>query len=121
MGPAESDGGKIDVKELFKQANRPKRMLANQARQPESNEVHALLRDNLERANAAGLNDVGVPRRRLSRRKRDYFLILIPVDIFFALLAWRGGNPMTFAYGVGGFMIFSLGLTWLMWFVMEDY
>lgn len=30
-------------------------------------------------------------------------------------------NPMTLAYGIGGMIVFTLGLTWVMWFVMDDY
>ena len=89
---------------------------------PAETEVHALLRDNHARANAAGLNDVAPRVRRPSRRKRDYWLLLIPINAFFAFMAFGPyRNPMTLAYGIGGMIVFTLGLTWVMWFVMDDY
>ena len=85
-------------------------------------EVHALLRDNLDRANAAGLNDLTPQLRRRSRRKRDYWLLLFTVNAFFAFAAFGPyANPMTQFYGFAGFIMFTLGLTWVMWFVMDDY
>src|SRR5688500_9204977 len=38
------------------------------------NDVQAILRDNLARANAAGLNDLAPKPKRRSRRNRDYWL-----------------------------------------------
>src|SRR5262245_43999880 len=39
------------------------------------NEVHAMLRDNLTRANVAGLNDLAPLPPKRSRRKRHYWLL----------------------------------------------
>jgi hypothetical protein len=89
---------------------------------PRENDVHAMLRDNLARANAAGLNDVPVGPKRRSRRKRDYFLLLIPVNGFFGFMAFGPhANAVSFVYGLAGIVVFSIGLTWVMWFVMDDY
>lgn len=86
------------------------------------NEVHALLQDNHARANAAGLNDVAPFRPRRSRRKRDYWILLLPINAFFGFMAFGPfRNPMTFTYGLAGMIVFTLGLTWVMWFVMDDY
>ena len=120
-GPNESDDGRIDVRNLFKQANRPGPALVRKARAAAANDVNALLRDNLARANAAGLNAVDTRPKRASRRKRDYWLLLITIDLFFLSFVLFGGNVMTFAYGIAGFIIFTLRLTWIMWFVMDDY
>ncbi len=87
-----------------------------------ANDVHGILRDNLTRANAAGLNDLAPKVRRASRRKRDYWLLLLSINAFFAFVAFGPyANPMTKLYGLAGFIMFTLGLTWVMWFVMDDY
>jgi hypothetical protein len=120
-GPSEINHGRIDVKDLFKHASTPGRALSRKER-AEANEVHAVLAANHARANAAGLNEVSLRPRRASRRKRDYWLLLIPVNAFFAFVAFGPyRNPMTFIYGLAGMVLFSIGLTWAMWFVMDDY
>lgn len=87
-----------------------------------ANDVHAILRDNLARADAAGLNDFAPPSRKRSRRKRDYWLLLLTVNALFAFVAFGPySNPMTQLYALAGFIMFSLGLTWVMWFVFDDY
>jgi hypothetical protein len=120
-GPSEINQGRIDVRDLFKQANRPGPALSRKKR-AEANQVHALLAANHARANAAGLNQVEPRARRPSRRKRDYWLILVSANAFFAFVAFGPyRNPMTFVYGLAGMILVSLGLTWVMWFVMDDY
>lgn len=86
------------------------------------NDVHAMLRANLERRRAAGLEELPPPPPRRSRRKRDYWLVLIPVDLFFAaVLVAPGASTGMKMYALGGLVIFTIGLTWVMWFVMDDY
>jgi hypothetical protein len=88
----------------------------------ETSDVHAMLRDNLERENAAGLNDVTLPPKKRSRRKRDYWLMLLPVNAFFAWRAFGpGASVVTLVYGIGGMAFFTAALTWVMWFVLDDY
>jgi hypothetical protein len=82
---------------------------------PEENEIHAVLRDNLARANAAGLNEVS-PRPRRSRRRRDYFLTLLIGNTVLV-----GGAFLMPVFAIAGMIIFNLGATWIMWFVMDDY
>ncbi|WP_414664747.1 hypothetical protein [Horticoccus sp. 23ND18S-11] len=89
---------------------------------PTENEVHALLRENHARADAAGLNEVQPVAPRRSRRKRDYWVLLLPINAFFGFMAFGPyRSAMTFTYGLSGMVIFTLGLTWVMWFVMDDY
>ncbi len=113
---------RIDVHDHLRAANAS----APAPRPPQAkaaeNDVHGILRDNLDRANAAGLNDLAPKLRRRSRRKRDYWLLLLTVSAFLAFIVFGPyANPMTKLYGLAGFVIFTLGLTWVMWFVMDDY
>ena len=113
---------RIDVHDHFKAANAS--APAPRSPQPKAteNDVHGILRDNLDRANVAGLNDLAPKVRRRSRRKRDYWLLLLTVNAFFAFVMFGlNANPMTRLYGLAGFIMFTLGLTWVMWFVMDDY
>jgi hypothetical protein len=113
--------GRIDVQELYRKANFPGPVLTpNKA--GEKNEVHAILQGNLDHANAAGLNEIAPKPKRRSRRTRDYFIVLIALDLFFGAAAFGPySNVGTMAYGVAGIIISTVGLTWIMFFVMDDY
>lgn len=80
------------------------------------NEVHALLALNRDRERAAGGFDVSVRPKRKSRRRRDYFVVLILGN---ALLV--GAIRLQPVFGGAGFVLFNIGLTWIMWVVMDDY
>jgi hypothetical protein len=86
-------------------------------------DVHEILRDNLARAQAAGLNDLTPTPTRRSRRRRDYWFLLITANLFFGLIAVRSGPgaPIVFVSALAGMAIVSSALTWVMWFVMDDY
>ena len=97
-------------------------MLTPPGRVGAQNQVHAILQDNLAHANAAGLNTLTYKRKRRSRRTRDYFLVTILFDAFFALVAFGPySNVALMAYGVAGIIITTLGFWWVMFFVMDDY
>lgn len=114
--------GRIEVRELYQQANTPGPVLPVGAKVVLKNEVHALLDDNLARANAAGLNELTPKPKRRSRRTRDFFAVVIPLDLFFGYAAFgHYSNVAMMAYGVAGIIISTIGLGWVMFFVMDDY
>ncbi len=89
---------------------------------PPNNEVQALLRANEAHENAARLPAPPRPARAPSRRKRDYFLTLIVGNLLLAAsVVISGNNVVVLAYGAAGMIVLTLGLTWIMWFVMDDY
>jgi hypothetical protein len=114
------DNAAIDTRQLYREANARSRPTAAPAKA--DNEVHAILRDNLARANAQGLNEVIPQRRRPSRRKRDYWLMLAGGNLLVvgAVLALHA-NAVTLIFGLSAVVLFTLGLTWVMWAVMDDY
>lgn len=119
--PADDTPGnaRIDVKELNRQAAAPPP--ANPPA-PAENEVHALLRANLARAQAKGENEVIPQPRRPSRRKRDFWLLFIGGNLLFAgAVGALDKNAVTVIFGFSGMVFFSLGLIWVMWVVMDDY
>ena len=88
---------------------------------PAANDVHAMLKANLAHANEAGENEVAVDLKRTSRRKRDYWILLICINLFFLVAMALSPNVATVAFGGAGIVLCTLGLTWIMWFVMDDY
>ena len=87
-----------------------------------ANDVQALLRDEAARRRAAGGDVILPPPRRRSLRTRDFWLLLLTVNGFFAFAAFGPyRNAMTFVYGVAGMILFTISLVWVMWFVMDDY
>ena len=89
---------------------------------PPENDVQALLRANEAYENAARLPTPPPPPRPPSRRKRDYFLTLIGGNLLLAgAVVISGKNVIVLAYGGAGMIVLTLGLTWIMWFVMDDY
>ena len=113
---------KIEVRDLYEQARTPGPVLNTTQKVTEKNQIHVILHENLARANAAGLNTLTPKPKRRSRRTRDFFLVLVPLDAFFAYAAFGPhSNVGLMAYGVAGIIIATLGLTWVMFFVMDDY
>ena len=57
-----------------------------------------------------------------SRRKRDYWLLLIGGNLaIIGLVGLFQLNPVTVVFGFAGVIILTVSLTWIMWFVMDDY
>jgi hypothetical protein len=114
---------RVDLRDIIRDAQTSGPVLGRSERAAD-NDVHAILRDNLARANAAGLNELAPKPRRPSRRKRDYWLLIGTVDpllVFFAISALRSGNAVLFVYSMAGIGFFTAAVTWVMWFVMDDY
>lgn len=112
----------IDLRELVRQGAASGPVLKGNAPANRPNEVHALLRENLARADAAGLNDVSTAPKKASRRKRDYWVLMIAGNALFGTMALLGrGAPVMFVYGLAGCALLTAGLTWVMWGVMDDY
>jgi hypothetical protein len=115
-------GGKIDVHDLFQAAGTPGPVLPAGPRHTPKNEVHVILHDNLARANAAGLNELLLLPKRRSRRTRDFMIVVLPLDAFFAFIAFGPYSTVNLmAYGVAGIIIVTIGLAWVMFCVMDDY
>ena len=112
----------IDLRELVRQGAASGPVLKGNAPANRANDVHAILRDNLARAEAAGLNQIAPPVPRPSRRKRDYWVLVIAGNTLFASVALMGrGSPVMFVSGIAGCAVITAGLTWVMWGVMDDY
>lgn len=108
----------------FERVNAP-RPEADEPREaaPLANDVFAMQRDVREREIAAGM-DVLKPadRPHSKRRRRDYWVMLIAGNAgFLAVGALVGANPVTIIYTFSGIVLYTVGLTWVMWFVVDRY
>lgn len=87
-------------------------------------DVHAMLRANVARDNAAGLNDLIPLEERPSKRKRDFWFLVLAGNLLLGLsvVASGGlGNPVVFASGIGGMGMLTAGLYWVMFHIMDKY
>jgi hypothetical protein len=85
------------------------------------NDVYAVLQANRQAAKQHGLNEVEIKEIK-SRRAREFWLLLVGGNV--AILGGvflSGINVITVVFGLAGLIIFSLGLSWVMWQVMDRY
>ena len=84
-------------------------------------DVFAMLQQNRNVERSLGKDEFEIKETK-SRRKRDYWLTLIVGNLMIlGLVAVLPLNPVTVIYGFAGVIILTLSLTWVMWFVMDDY
>ncbi len=122
--PADATPGNapIDVRQLYKQANASPPLQKASPPPAAENDVHAILRANVDEAKAQGHYDVIPERQRVSRRTRDFWMLLIGGNVLMVgALAVLHRNPVTLVFGFSAMVFCSLALTWVMWFVMDDY
>ena len=117
------DATPTSVQGLLRAANVPPKASSSvPAAAPSANDVQDLLRDQAVRMRAAGVDALAPKPRRRSRRARDFWLLLLTANGFFAFAAFGPyRNAMTFAYGIAGMIFTTISLVWVMWFVMDDY
>jgi len=86
------------------------------------NDVQSMLLQNRAIERHHGQDEVELKVPRMSRRKRDFWLLLVLGNMLVvALVALGSLNPMSVIFGLSAMVLLSLGLTWIMWFVMGDY
>jgi hypothetical protein len=91
----------------------------NRAADP--NDVYAVLQQNRAKENQFGLNEVQIKEIK-SKRKRDFWLMLVGGNLFIIGLVFiTGFNVASVIFGLSGIVMLSLGLTWVMWHVMNKY
>jgi hypothetical protein len=87
------------------------------------NEVHAILRLNLESDKARGWYDVELRKDKKRRRRiRNYLIALFAIDMPLGLIAWFSGHtdPFPFVAAIAGMTIFTARVTWETWFLRTD-
>lgn len=115
-GIVAADAGAINVHDLIQAGAGSARPLGANAVVNRSNDIHAMLRDNHARADAAGLNAVSLEPKRMSKRKRDFIFLVVSGNLILSLAFVI--QPI---FAGAGVVIFNIGLVWIMWVVMDDY
>lgn len=85
------------------------------------NDVYKVLEQNRRVERQHNLDAIEIRKIR-TRRRRDYLLLLVGGNLFIAgFVLLLGVNFVTLMFGFGGVIVFSTGLTWIMWQVMGRY
>ncbi len=83
--------------------------------------VEEILRGNLTKGPGAVEKPIDLRRKR-SQRARDYWRALIAGNgLLLGSLFLAQGNVAMWVFVGAGVVIFSTGLTWIMWFIFDDY
>ena len=91
------------------------------AKADDPNDVYAVLQRNRAVEKKLGLNEVELQQIK-SRRKRDYWLLLLASEAGLAVVAVVGrSNVFVLACSVAAMGLVAFGLTWIMWQVMNKY
>jgi hypothetical protein len=113
----------ISVQNLLRQAGSSKPGGVAPAATSPQNDVHAILRENAARTNATGIEELIPLPPRKSRRKREFLTLVIGGNALCGLIAFKAGSrdAVTFTFAISAMAMLTAGLTWIMWFVMDDY
>lgn len=89
-------------------------------RSDEEISITGILKDNAAREQAA---ENPVLPKKISRRKSRDFLILVILGnlLLLAPLLIQPSNLFVAIFSVSGMLVFTIGLTWIIWFVLSDY
>ncbi len=84
-------------------------------------EVHELLDEIRQTEIASGRDHVRSERFRISRRSRDFWVMIVLGNTVFMGTAICFGNTMSLVFGIAGCGLFTFGLLWSMYGVMGRY
>lgn len=112
----------ISVQDLAKQSGPVTRSgpIGGAAKASDPNDVYTA-RDKIRIAEkAAGVDDLEIRKKKTARRTRDYWLMLLGGNaVLIVGSVYMGGAAIVF--GLAGVIIYSLGLTWVVWQIMDRY
>lgn len=119
-----ADSGKIDVNELIRAGAGSGPQLGHNAVKNRDNEIHTILRENLQRDIAAGgyeLGELDDSKRR--RRIRNYWIAIVLFDTPFAVFAYSVGHTaaIPFVCSIAAIALFTSYLTWQTFFLRTHY
>jgi len=83
--------------------------------------VPEMLQENRKIEVESGLADVRHPKKRKSRRNRDFILLVGSIDAAIIIYVRIMQNPVAFVYGIAGVTLVTATFAWIMFVVMDDY
>lgn len=83
--------------------------------------VPGMLQENVAAEVESGLARVKPRKRRLSRRTRDFALLIGSIDAAIIVYMRTGSDPMTFVYGIAAITLVTSMVGWVAFVVMDDY
>jgi hypothetical protein len=85
------------------------------------NDVYEVLQQNRATERKFGGDEIEIREVR-SRRRREFWILLVGGNVvIIGGVLLSGINVITVVFGLAGLIIFSLGLSWVMWQVMDNY
>lgn len=91
------------------------------AKADDPNDVHAVLQLNRTTEKKFGRDEIEIKEVK-SRRAREFWFILVGGNLaIIGAVVLTHINVFTVVFGLAGLIIFSLGLSWIMWQVMDRY
>lgn len=91
------------------------------AKADDPNDVFKVLDQNRSVEKHHHLDDIEIKKVK-SRRKRDFWLILVGGNLAIIGSVFISGiNVITVIFGLAGLVVFSIGVSWIMWQVMDKY
>lgn len=138
---------RIELRELVRQASAGAPLLRGNHPANHPNEVHAMLRDNLAAEQAAGLHELKPLPPKRSRRRRDFWVLVIGTNSLIAvvyavqvlvgfqvmclatrmpaqfgnLVLFALDHPASYILAIAGMAFFTVAWWWLLFGVMDDY
>lgn len=89
---------------------------------PPAPSVHEILRDNLAVQKTVEPEVLPNLRDRRTKRLRDFWVLMLTVNPVFAVFGWIFyGDPVGSIYLLAFFVLFNVGLPWIMFQVMDKY
>ncbi len=89
---------------------------------PPAPSVHEILRDNLTVQKSVEPGVLPHLKDRRTKRWRDYWVLMLTVNPVLAAFGWIFyGDPVGSIYLLSFFVLFNVGLPWIMFQVMDKY
>ena len=123
-GPIAADTGRIDVRDIFRRANTPGRVLGHNGPANAANEVHDLLREKYARDVATGQFELGpLDDSKRRRRIRKYWIGLVLINVPLGVVVFLTGPkvPIPFVCALAGMVMGTSYLTWQTFFLRTEY
>jgi hypothetical protein len=83
--------------------------------------VPEMLQENIAAEVGSGLADLKPRKRRMSRRNRDFVLLVGSIDAAIIIYMRLAANPLAFVYGIAGITLVTSMIGWVAFVVMDDY